>query len=229
VLEEFGSDLWVADGPTLIAAAGFHYPTRMAVIRLSGGDLFLWSPIAISDALLAGVKELGRVRHLVAPNMLHHTYLRDWQRAFPNASVYGPRGLSEKRKDVTFNSFLGESPAPPAWSGQIDLVAITNNRITTEFVFFHRQSETAIFTDLIQHFEPGWFTGWRALVARLDLMVASEPSVPRKFRIAFADRAAAREALKRILAWPTKKVLFAHGDPVTEDAQAFLCRAFRWL
>jgi hypothetical protein len=80
-------------------------------------------------------------------------------------------------------------------------------------VFFHRQSRTVLFTDLIQHFGPAWFTGWRAVVAKLDLMVAPEPQVPRKFRTAFVNRRAARAALTRILAWPAKRVLMAHCRP----------------
>jgi hypothetical protein len=60
-------------------------------------------------------------------------------------------------------------------------------------------------------------------------MVGPEPVVPRKFRLAFANRRIARESLKPILAWPAEKVLMAHGTPVVGDAPAFLRRAFGWL
>jgi hypothetical protein len=60
-------------------------------------------------------------------------------------------------------------------------------------------------------------------------MTASEPSVPRKFRTAFVDRRAARSALRRILAWPSSKVIMAHGRPVDRNGQAFIARAFQWL
>ena len=96
-------------------------------------------------------------------------------------------------------------------------------------VFFHVASGTVLFTDLIQQFSASSFSGWRAVVARLDRMVGPEPSVPRKFRVAFTNRRAARESLERILAWPAKKVLMAHGTPVETDARAFLRRAFEWL
>jgi hypothetical protein len=88
-------------------------------------------------------------------------------------------------------------------------------------------SGTVLFTDLLQQTPKN--TGWRALVARLDLMTGPEPQVPRKFRLAFTDRRAARAALQRILAWPARKVLMAHGTPVEKDAQEFLRRAFAWL
>ena len=67
------------------------------------------------------------------------------------------------------------------------------------------------------------------MVTKWDLMLGDEPAVPRKFRVAFTDRRAARAALERILAWPADKVLMAHGTPVTEDAERFLRRAFGWL
>ena len=41
--------------------------------------------------------------------------------------------------------------------------------------------------------------------------------MPRKFRLAFPDRTAAREGLRRILGWPTETALIAHCTPVTED------------
>ncbi|MGI6855043.1 DUF4336 domain-containing protein [Mesorhizobium sp. 1B3] len=228
MLKEFGANIWIAEGPTVTAAAGFRYGTRMAVIRLTNSNLVLWSPTALSDDLRAAVETLGAVRYLVPPNSLHHTFLGDWQRAYPDATVYAPPGLREKRKDIRFDADFSDGPIA-AWAGEIDHAIMWGNRITTEVVFFHRQSGTAIFTDLVQQFPRGWFKGWRALVARLDLLTAAEPTVPRKFRVAFTDRRAARESLRRILAWPTEKVIVAHGPPITEEGQAFLRRVFRWL
>lgn len=225
---ELGPNIWIADGPMVTAVAGFHYPTRMAVIRLTNGDLVLWSPTAPTDDLRAEVETFGVVRHLIPPNSLHHTFLGDWQRAYPDAKVYAPPGLREKRKDISFDADFSDAPIA-AWAGEIDHAIMWGNRITTEVVFFHRQSGTAIFADLIQQFPRGWFRGWRALVARLDLMTAAEPTVPRKFRVAFTNRSAMRESLRLILAWPTEKIVIAHGPPITDDGQAFLRRAFRWL
>lgn len=188
----------------MTASAGFRYPTRMAVIQLSGGGLFIWSPTALTDALRAEVDALGKVGFLIAPNSLHHVFLGDWQRVYPDARVYAPPGLRKKRGDIRFNGDLGDTPDAD-WADDLDQVVMRGNRITTEVVFFHRASRTVLFTDLVQHFRRGWFKGWRALVARLDLMVAAEPSVPRKFRAAFTDRAVARAAIQRVLAWPAER------------------------
>ena len=186
LLQPFGEHIWIADGGEA-EVAGFRYPTRMVIIRLVDGGLWLWSPVDHSVALGAAVAALGEVRCLVAPNALHHLYLGAWRQAFPLARLYAAPGLRPRRPDLVFDADLSGAP-PPEWADDIDQVLVTGNRITTEAVFHHRASATVIFTDLVQHFRPGWFTGWRALVARLDLMVADEPSVPRKFRLAFTDR-----------------------------------------
>jgi hypothetical protein len=226
-VRQFGQEIWIADGSAVVIA-GFHYPTRMAVIRLSDGDLFIWSPIALRDVLRAEVNALGRVRHIVSPNLLHHLFLPEWKSAYPGARLYAPPGLREKRKDIVFDADLGNAPETD-WVKEIDQVLVQGNLITTEVVFFHVKSGTVLFTDLIQQLPAGLFSGWRALVAKLDLMTGPEPSVPRKFRLAFINRRAARDSLRRIFAWPAQKVLMAHGTPVEEDAPAFLRRAFGWL
>ena len=226
-LHSFGPDIWIADGEH-VSVAGFHYPTRMALIRLTGGGLFIWSPTALSGSLKAEVNALGDVHFLVAPNSLHHLFIPQWQAAWPAAQTIAAPGLAARRKDIAFTAELGETP-DPAWANDIDQVVIRGNAITTEVVFFHRASGTALFTDLLQNFPPGAFTGWRRLVARLDGMTAAEPQVLQKFRVAFTDRKAARLSIRRVLAWPVQKVLMAHGPPVENDAAGFLKRAFGWL
>ncbi|MEH2534578.1 hypothetical protein V1277_006126 [Bradyrhizobium sp. AZCC 1588] len=227
MLKEFGQKIWTADGPD-VAVAGFHYPTRMAAIGLSDGGLFIWSPIHLTDGLRAEVDAIGRVRHIVAPNSLHHLFLQEWKHAYPSAKVYAPPGLRRKREDIIFDADLGSVPSAD-WIGEIDQVLMHGNLITTEAVFFHFKSGTVLFTDLIQQIPADRLSGWRAIVAKLDLMTGPEPSVPRKFRFAFANRRVARDSLQHILAWPAEKVLMAHGTPIEQDARAYLRRAFGWL
>lgn len=227
MLQAFGEDIWTGEGAEA-EVAGFRYPLRMVVIRLAGGGLFIWSPLPLTEALRREVERLGPVEHLIAPNSLHHLSLAEWKRAYPQALLYAPPGLRDKRPDLAFDGDVESAPMP-AWAEQIDQVLVPGNLITAEVVFFHRKSGTVIFTDLIQQFPEGWFSGWRAIVARLDLMTGEAPAVPRKFRLAFTGRRAAREAVAEILSWPIEKVLLAHGTPVRENGKEAVVRAFRWL
>ena len=227
LLKPFGPEIWLADGGEA-EVIGFRYPTRMAVIRLTGGGLFIWSPITLTEGLKRELSALGEVAHIVAPNSLHHLFIAEWVVGYPTASLHAAPGLAGKRPDLDFDGELGARP-PPEWSADIDQTPVLGNRITTEVVFFHQASGSALFCDLIQQFPKGWFKGWRALIARLDLMTEAEPTVPRKFRVAFSDRQAGRQSISRIFDWPVQKVVMAHGTPVETDGALFISRAFRWL
>lgn len=226
-LEQSGEDIWIASGPA-VESVGFRYPTRMAVIKLADGGLFIWSPVALSPDLRAAVDARGEVRSIVTPTAMHSVSLNEWKRAYPAAALFAAPGSRQRSKDIAFDADLTDTP-PVAWAGQIDQVLMRGNAIATEVVFFHRKSGAVLFADLLQNFPRGWFSGLQAVIAKLDGMVADEPRTPQKFRMAFTDRKAARNALQQILAWPAERVLMAHGDPVRQDARAFIARAFSWL
>jgi hypothetical protein len=226
-LVSFGPGIWVAEGP-VVPFYGFAYPTRMAVIALAGGGLFVWSPIALDDALRREVDALGAVAHLVSPNSIHHLFLGEWKNAYPRALLHASPGLARKRRDLSFDNVLCDA-AHPGWAGEIDQVEMAGSFAMTEIVFFHRASRTAIFADLIENFPPGWFAGWRGVLARLDGIVQPKPGAPREWRWSFLYRRKARAALARIEAWDAQRAIVAHGEVVPNEAAAFVHNAFRWL
>jgi hypothetical protein len=98
MLEPLGSDLWFADGG-VVSFKGFDYPTRMVVVRLADGGLWLWSPVERTTAIGDEVRALGPVRHIVSPNKLHYLFLGEWQTAFPEASLWATAATVAKCKD----------------------------------------------------------------------------------------------------------------------------------
>lgn len=219
-LQAFAPGLWIADGAPITAALGFRYPIRMAVLRVADGGLLVWSPVQPDALLLAEIALLGPVRALIAPNRLHHVFLADWLARFPQARIQAAPGLAAKRPDLRLTD-LTDTP-PPDCDG-IEIAVIPNS-IAPEAVLFHRPSATVLLCDLLQNMPAEWYHGWRGLIARLDRMTEPEPTLPRKFRLSLGR--AARSPLRRVLDWPARRVLMAHGTPVAEDGQAFLRRAF---
>src|SRR5262249_13712945 len=148
-------EMWIADGPTVVSA-GFRYPTRMAVIRLDDGGLFIWSPVALSLGIRTEVEALGPVHFLVTPTKMHHLSLTMWRHAYPGAVLYAAPGSRERRLEIGFDEDLGNEPGQ-GWKGQIDQVIVRGNAIAEEVVFFHRRSGAVLFADLLQNFPHGWF------------------------------------------------------------------------
>ena len=227
MLRSFGPEFWFADG-SVVSFHGFRYPTRMAVIRLGSGGLFVWSPIALCEALRDELAALGPVTDLVSPNKLHHFWLGEWKNAYPAARLHAPPGLPRKRPDLRFDAVLGDKP-DEAWAADIDQVRFSGSFAMTEIVFLHRTSRTAVFADLIQNFPPGWFTGWRGRLARWGRIVAPDHSTPRDWRSTFWRRDRTRHALQRILDFKPERVLIAHGDVAASGGTEFIREGLRWL
>lgn len=112
-LEAVATDLWIADGSP-VPFLGIPYPTRMALARLPDGRLWVWSPIALDDALAAEIATHGEVADLVAPNKLHHLFLTAWAARWPAARLWAAPGLRRRRPDLAFAGDLGDVPEPGA-------------------------------------------------------------------------------------------------------------------
>ncbi|MGI9247565.1 MAG: DUF4336 domain-containing protein, partial [Woeseiaceae bacterium] len=159
MLQEFGPSLYMADGPN-VSFYGFPYPTRMAVARLSDGTAWVWSPVELTDELFDAVNTIGPVSHIVSPNKIHHIFLAEWAERFPDARVFAPPGLAQRRSDLHFDAELGDDP-DPAWAADIDQVIFRGSLFMEEVTFFHRASRTAIICDLIQRHPEATITGWK--------------------------------------------------------------------
>ena len=226
-LQKIGEEIWIADGPT-VSFYGFPYPTRMAVVRLGGGDLWVWSPVGLSDELAADVEALGAVRHLVSPNKIHHLFLGEWAARWPEAEIYASPGLAKKRRDLQFVAELDDHP-PAAWVNQIDQVVFRGSPFMDEVVFFHRASSTCLVCDLVQRHDPAHQTGWKGWLMRLDGLVGADGSTPREWRASFIPRTRARRALKTALAWNPDELVIAHGEWAPSNGADVLRRALSWL
>ncbi|HZV92807.1 MAG TPA: DUF4336 domain-containing protein, partial [Caldimonas sp.] len=186
MLRPFGPDLYVAEGPT-VSFFGFPYPTRMAVARLSSGQAWVWSPVALTAELARSVAAIGPVGCIVSPNKLHHLFLPEWKDRWPDARLFAPPGLARKKKGVRFDATLADQ-ADESWAHDIDQVVFRGSLAMDEVVFFHRASRTAIFGDLIQRFSEDASRGWKGLLLRLDGVAGPHGSTPREWRLSFVSR-----------------------------------------
>lgn len=224
----WAADIWTVDGPEVsyrLWGLTIPCPTRMTIIRLPDGGLWVHSPVACAPDLVAAVEALGPVTAIVAPNSFHYTHLADWTRAFPQAAVFGLEGLAAKVPGIAF-AVLDDQP-PPVWRQAIDLHVIALGSFT-EAVFLHRASRTLIVTDLMQNFEAGRIRN--PLVRAVMRMGGAtgpngQPSI--EIRIAaLRHRAALREGVRRMLAWKPSGIILSHGACYRTNAADEIARAF---
>ncbi len=224
-------DLWIVDsGPLRIL--GMPLPVRMTVLRLNNGDLWLHSPTRYDEALRRELEALGPIRHLVAPNMAHWTFLQEWQRHCPGALTWAAPNLSKRaqvrRSGLRIDRIIGEAP-PAEWPGLRHEI-VPGGLGFREIAFFHQATSTLILTDLVLNLEPAKMPVLTRPLLRLAGMTAPVGQPPPYLRAVIKlRRREAAAAAERILDLAPQRVVFAHGSWFERDGTAALRQSLRWL
>ncbi|HQT78598.1 MAG TPA: DUF4336 domain-containing protein, partial [Rhodopila sp.] len=215
------------------AFLGALLPVRMTVIRLPNGDLLLHSPTQFTFRLKEALEAIGPIRHLVAPNTTHWMFLRDWQRACPQATTWAAPGLRDRRQVQRSGLRLDRDlpdGSPPEWDGAITLLTVPGGLGFHEVGLFHPASSTLVLTDLVLNLEEPKVPALFRPVLRLFGSMAPEGMPPPYLRAAVKlRRQPAAEAALRLLALRPERVIFAHGKWFERDGTDRLRRSWRWL
>jgi hypothetical protein len=233
-LKPFGDDIWIVDGPAIRMRwlwTSLPFSTRMTVVRLSGGEVWIHSPTGLTAELKAEIDALGPVRFLVAPNRIHYWWLCDWQAAYPGSMAFAPPRVEEnaRKRGARIDRVL-DAAQVVEWRGEIRHV-LAPGGFLVEADFLHAASATLILTDLIENFEARKLHGrlWR-LICRLGGVLDPNGSMPRDMRASFlGHRAALKAAVETMIGWRPRRIVIAHGRCYEDDAEAELRRAFRWV
>lgn len=194
--------------------------TRMTVIRLREGGLWVHSPVAPTEVLVDDLRRLGDVRHVVAPNRSHHLFFLPFLRAFPDAQGWIAPGLAGKRPDLAGFRTLDERLP---WTEELCPYFIRGLPLLNETAFFHVATGTLVLTDLLFCVGPNRSLLVRA-AARL-LGIYGTLGMSRTMKLAVKDRAALAASVAPLLSLPIQRVLVAHDQMVTEQARERLVQA----
>lgn len=223
MLERIADDVWVEPRP--LRFLGLETGTRMTVVRLQSGGLWVHSPVALDAAARDAVDALGPVTAIVAPSRFHHLYVGEWASAYPGASLSACPGLEKKRKDVAWSRVLGDAPEAE-WKGELEQVFFGARAMENEVVFFHRKTKTIISCDFMFNLATHP-SGLTRVVARV--LGQREPGVTLLERVLIRNRDAAREQVGRMVAWEADRIVVAHGDIIESNGSDLVRSAYRWL
>jgi hypothetical protein len=223
-LTPLAAGLWVATRPLVLFTGDVG--TRMTVVRLRDGGLWLHSPVRLDAPTRTALDAIGAVRAVVAPSLVHHFFVGDYAAAYPEARVFAAPGLGRKRSDLRIDETLGEQ-APALWAGQLEQELFGAAPLMNEVVFFHPPTRTLVLTDLA-------FNIVRPAVSRrarlFFWLVGARGLTPhRGVKLITRDRAAARRSIDRILQWDFDRITVTHGDVMEHGGHAAFEAAFRWL
>jgi hypothetical protein len=214
-MHEFADEVFVEESS--VRFYGFRIQTRMAAIRLSGSRLFLYSPVALTRKLRDELEQLGRVAFIVSPNKIHNLSLAEYRLAYPDAKLFVPPGLPERRPHLSFDSVLSGQPIQD-WSAELEYILSRGNVFFSEAFFFHRATRSLFVGDFVERIGPGVASALARAAARL-FGVRPQPMASPEFRFYTADAEALRESIAHVLAWPFERIFLCHGELVSADGR----------
>jgi hypothetical protein len=228
-LSAFAESVWIVEGPS-VRDMGVMFTTRMTIVRLCDGSLWVDSPVSVSSETLKRIADLGPVKYLIAATPRHVWRLSVWHKLFPEAQLWEarPTPFTLKKGSLAFTGILSDEPLE-AWKKDFDQLAFKGNPLIEEVLFFHKPSHTVILDDLIQAHPMIEGRPFRNSLIRLGGVAYPDGGVPLDIKLTFIHRDLARQSLKKLLSWDFDRLIIAHGPYIEKDAKAFVERAFRWL
>jgi len=218
--------MWLKEYP--IHYAGTRFNSRMTIVRLVNGNLFVHSPCEIDERTKNSIAKLGRVEFIVASGSYHYLYVGSAQRAFPEAETFICPGIERKDAEIEFDWLLGDRP-DERWEDDFEQVLVRGNRFIWEVAFYHKSTRTLMLVDLIENFsdetqDVNWALElWWKVVFRMW----GEPKPAPEYQLGWRDKNAAARSLKKILSWDFQRIIVAHGDLIEENAKQAALHAWR--
>jgi hypothetical protein len=145
-------------------------PLRMTIIKLSGGGLFVYNPVAATQEMLGMVQELvdkyGPIKYVALGSVAleHKVYAGVFAQKFPEAQVFVQPGQYSFPTNLpnpflgfpsgrTFNMPSSLADAPAEWSKDFDFLTlgpiISKDGAFGETVFYHKATKTLLVTDTV--------------------------------------------------------------------------------
>ena len=210
---QLADEIWVEE--CWIRFLGFQLQTRMAVLRLGGRKLLVYSPVFLTADVREKLDELGDVAWIVSPNKIHNQTLTAYRTAWSDAALLAPPGLPERRRELEFDAVL-DRHGQDAWRSEVDVAVTAGNTFFSEVLLYHRRSKTLLVGDLVENLRDESTS--RVGQLALGLFGLKRPAASPEFRWYTHDAAAFETSLSAARAWAFERIFLCHGELIRDDA-----------
>jgi hypothetical protein len=212
MLKKVADGVWVAPYDQKMPL-GASLPCNTAILRLEDGSLAMVSPGPLSADLATEIESLGKVEHLLAPNLFHHLHFAAARERFPEARTYGARGLDSKRS-MEFDEVISDDTALPG----VDVIVVEGAPKIMEALLVHRKSRTLCCSDLLFNIHSS--AGMMSTVFQRLGGIHNKLAHGRIFKMMTGDRSAVGQSVARALAEPIDILVPGHGEILRDADQA---------
>lgn len=232
----------------------FHTCANTFPVKLTSGNLAVFSPVALTPAVQKRISQLGngKVAYIVAPDIEHHIFVSDWARAFPEAKIIGPEGLPAKRakmhddkvgKEAFAVEFKAADKRQTSISPEFDTdfeYEFVDAHVNKELVFFYKPDRVLIQADLFfnlpanEQYSRAKDEPKEGTLSRIFANIQSPQGDAIKMKrfnwylVSKGDREGFNDSIRRIDAWDFDTVIPCHGDTIVGNGKEVFRKVFDW-
>ncbi|KAF8595153.1 hypothetical protein BDV93DRAFT_501488 [Ceratobasidium sp. AG-I] len=231
VTREVAPGLWTFSVP--FARFGlFPVGGRSTAVKLQSGDVWVLASTPLNDATKSKLNELGTVKYICGADAVHHLYLAEYKRAYPDAKLIGVAALLTKRKDLKFDGVYGRDPKDTKYGYEREIKACYFSGFQNQDVaFLHVQSKTLIEADLLfnlpgkEQYSKSKSSGKFPIFSTLGPMMRAHKTF---LWSAGRDRAAMARDAHTVAGWDFDRIIPCHGDVIESNGKAAWREAYKW-
>ncbi|KAF9003371.1 hypothetical protein BDQ17DRAFT_1305718 [Cyathus striatus] len=218
VIREVATGVWTFSRPFarfgIIPMGG-----RSTALRLKDGGVWVLASTPLDQETKAKLAELGPVKYIVGADMVHHLYLGQYKKAYPDAKLIAPEAALERLEDknLKFDGAWGRDP-PNTQYGFEDEVkhCYFSGFKNKDVAFFHPASKSLIEADLLLNLpcneqysksKPPRSFSWTDINPKSWLH-------PRIVWSLGTDKEAMKRDAKTVAGWDFERIIPCHGDVI---------------
>ncbi|KAM0265156.1 hypothetical protein ACHAQJ_000309 [Trichoderma viride] len=226
---------------------------RGTLVRLTSGNLAVFSPVALTEESKTKVAEFGGgVGYIVALDFEHHIFVSEWAKQYPNAKIIGPEGLPEKRAKQLHDPMISDDKFAVVFKkeGKRDIkiseefdadfdYEYVDGHANKELVFNYRPDKVLIEADLLFNLpateqyskvpesqKPGGFLN--KLFHGIQNTKGEATWGKRANWYGAKDRNSMNDSLRVIEKWNFTTIIPCHGDVLEGNGKEIFRKMFQW-
>jgi uncharacterized membrane protein len=199
----------------------------MTLVQLSNNELALFSPVSLTEQDRIEINKLGKVRYLIAPNVLHYVFMNEVHSYYPQAKVCAPLELIQKKRDLNYSIVLNQqNPC----KDDLEMILFDDGHSFKEYVFYHKLSKTLIVTDLIENTDPEFTAQMTKMIYDIAALIDSKgEDMSKNFKHLSGYKKNMQKQILDLIDLEPKHLIMAHGANVQQRGTKFLKDVFSWL
>ncbi|OBZ77221.1 hypothetical protein A0H81_02591 [Grifola frondosa] len=223
-IREVAKDVWTFSFPFarfgLIPVGG-----RSTAVKLKNGDVWVLASTPLNEETKNKLGELGPVKWIIGADAVHHLYLGEFKKQYPDAKLIAvDEAIAKKTKEDL--KFDGVNDA----GTQIQHCYFSGFK-NKDVAFFHPASKSVIEADLLFNLPA---TEQYSMTKSSGYFPASSNLNPYSWfhkRFAWSlgvDKEAMKRDVKTVAGWNFERIIPCHGDVIEKNANTAWREAYKW-